>query len=60
MAVGPIVGFVLLFTTRLSPLLIDIGGSLIYTVVFPYAAIAGTLLYFDLLERHREANGGSG
>lgn len=55
-AVGPIVGFVLLFTTRMSPFLIDIGGSLIYTAVFPYAAIAGTLLYFDLLERRREAS----
>jgi Vacuolar protein sorting-associated protein 62 len=53
--VGPVVGFVLLFKTRLSPELIDAIGSVIYMVVFPYAAIAATLLYFDLLERRREA-----
>jgi Vacuolar protein sorting-associated protein 62 len=53
-AVGPIVGFVLLFTTRLSPTLIDALGSVIYTVVFPYAAIAAALLYFELRERQRE------
>jgi len=50
-AVGPVVGFVLLFTTRLSPELINVIGSVIYTIVFPYAAIAGTLLYFDLVLR---------
>jgi hypothetical protein len=52
---GPIVGFVLLFETRMSPELINAVGSLVYMVVFPYAAIAGTLLYFDLAERRREA-----
>ena len=49
---GPILGFVLLFETRMSPALIDAVGSVVYMVVFPYAAIAGTLLYFDLAERH--------
>ena len=34
---------------------IDAIGSVIYMVVFPYAAIAATLLYFDLLERRRDA-----
>ena len=53
---GPIVGFVLLFQTRMSPVLIDAIGSVLYMVVFPYAAIAGTLLYFDLLERRKDAN----
>ena len=53
--VGPVVGFVLLFQTRLSPAVIDAIGSVIYMVVFPYTAIAATLLYFDLLERRREA-----
>jgi hypothetical protein len=48
---GPILGFVLLFETRMSPALIDAVGSVVYVVVFPYAAIAGTLLYFDLDER---------
>jgi hypothetical protein len=52
--IGPVVGFVLLFETRLSPDLINAIGSLIYTAVFPYAAIAGALLYFDLDERRRE------
>jgi hypothetical protein len=52
--VGPVVGFVLLFETSFSPALIDAIGSVIYMVVFPYAAIAATLLYFDLLERRRE------
>ena len=28
-------------------------GSLVYTAVFPYAAIAGALLYFDLDEQRR-------
>ncbi len=28
-------------------------GSLVYTAVFPYAAIAGALLYFDLEEQRR-------
>jgi hypothetical protein len=52
---GPVVGFVLLFETGFSPAFIDAIGSVIYMVVFPYAAIAATLLYFDLLERRREA-----
>ncbi|HSE82266.1 MAG TPA: hypothetical protein VLA87_11355 [Gaiellaceae bacterium] len=51
---GPVVGFVLLFETGLSPALIDAVGSVIYMVVFPYTAIAGMLLYFDLLERRRD------
>ena len=51
--IGPIVGFVLLFQTRLSPDLINVIGSLVYTAVFPYAAIAGALLYFDLDEQRR-------
>ncbi len=53
--VGPVIGFVLLFETGLSPVVIDAIGSVVYMVVFPYAAVAGTLLYFDLLERHRDA-----
>ncbi len=57
---GPIIGFVLLFKTGLSPVLIDVVGSVVYMVVFPYTAIAGTLLYFDLLERRREADDGTG
>ena len=52
--IGPAVGLVLLFQTRLSPDLINVIGSLVYTVVFPYAAIASALLYFDLDEQRRE------
>jgi hypothetical protein len=52
---GPIVGFVLLFETGLSPALIDAVGSVVYMVVFPYTAIAAMLLYFDLLERRKAA-----
>ncbi|MGH3037977.1 MAG: hypothetical protein ACRDLZ_00990 [Gaiellaceae bacterium] len=51
--VGPVIGFVLLFTTGIAPIVINALGSVIYMVVFPYAAIAGTLLYFDLEERRR-------
>jgi hypothetical protein len=51
--IGPVVGFVLLFQTRLSPDLINVIGSLVYTVAFPYAALAGALLYFDLDEQRR-------
>jgi hypothetical protein len=51
---GPIVGFALLFGTSLAPVLIDAVGSVVYMIVFPYTAIAGTLLYFDLAERRRQ------
>jgi hypothetical protein len=54
-SIGPAVGFALLFQTRLSPVLINVIGSLVYVVAFPYAAIASALLYFDLHERRREA-----
>jgi hypothetical protein len=50
---GPVIGFVLLFTTGIPPWLINALGSVVYVIVFPYAAIGGTLLYFDLEERRR-------
>jgi hypothetical protein len=56
--IGPVVGFVLLFETRWSPDLINVIGSLVYTVAFPYAAIAASLLYFDLDERRRQREEG--
>ncbi len=41
---------ILLLTAR-SLTFIDITGSIIYTLVVPYAAIALTLYYFDLRTR---------
>ena len=54
-SLGPAVGIALLFETGLPPLAIDAVGSLVYTLVFPYVAVAGALLYFDLVERRRAA-----
>jgi hypothetical protein len=47
---GPIVGVLILLLTAQS-LVIDITGSIVYTLVVPYAAIALTLYYFDLQQR---------
>jgi hypothetical protein len=52
---GPIVGFVFLFLTSVDPATLNLIGSVIYVIVFPYIAIATTLLYFDLQERRKEA-----
>ena len=54
-AAGPIVGFVVLFTTPLDPQLLDLVGSAVYVIVFPFVAIAATLLFFDLKKRREEA-----
>jgi hypothetical protein len=54
-ASGPIVGFGFLIGTSLDPTIVDLIGSLVYTVTIPYVAIARTLLYFDLEERRAEA-----
>jgi hypothetical protein len=50
---GPIVGFVLLLLTSVDPKTLNLIGSLVYVIVFPYLAIATTLLYFDLNEQRR-------
>ena len=52
-ATGPIIGFVLLFTTSLDPQVIDLIGSGIYVLLLPFVAIAATLLFFDLQERRK-------
>jgi hypothetical protein len=54
-ASGPVVGFAFLLGTSLDPALVDLIGALVYTVTIPYVAIARTLLYFDLKQRHAEA-----
>jgi hypothetical protein len=54
-AAGPIVGFVVLFLTSLGPGALNLIGSVVYILVFPYLAIATTLLYFDLKARREEA-----
>jgi hypothetical protein len=48
---GPLLGVPLLLLTAQSLTFIDISGSIIYTLVVPYAALALTLYYFDLKER---------
>jgi hypothetical protein len=48
---GPIVGFVFLLLTSVDPKTLNLIGSLAYVIVFPYLAIATTLLYFDLKEQ---------
>ena len=50
---GPIVGFVFLFLTSVDPATLNLLGSVISVIVFPYLAIATTLLYFDLQERRK-------
>jgi len=52
---GPIAGFILLFLTPVDLATLNLIGSVIYAIVFPYIAIATTLLYFDLQERRKEA-----
>jgi hypothetical protein len=45
---GPLLGVLILLLTSQSLTFIDITGSIVYTLVIPYAAIALTLFYFDL------------
>jgi hypothetical protein len=48
---GPLLGVPILLLTPSSLTFIDISGSLVYTLVVPYAAIALALYYFDLEAR---------
>jgi hypothetical protein len=50
---GPLVGFALLLQGALSLHAANLASSLVYAVAVPYAAIATTYLYFDLLVRER-------
>ena len=51
---GPLLGVVILLLTSQSLTFIDIIGSIVYTLVVPWAAIALTLYYFDLEARPTE------
>jgi hypothetical protein len=52
-AVGPVLGFVLIFL-NFSLLWINLIGSLIFALFVPYVALGHTLLYFDLGARKAE------
>jgi hypothetical protein len=47
---GPILGFFLIFL-NLSPVLVNLIGSVVYALVVPYVALGRTLLYLDLSSR---------
>ncbi|MFN8160837.1 MAG: hypothetical protein U0R52_07320 [Solirubrobacterales bacterium] len=50
LVVGPVLTFALIFANLSLPL-INLIGSVIFALLIPYLAIAGTLLFFDLEER---------
>jgi hypothetical protein len=50
---GPVLGFFLIFL-NLSPVLVNLIGSVVYGLLIPYVAIGRTLLYFDLEAREAE------
>jgi hypothetical protein len=51
---GPILGFALIFL-NLSPVLVNVIGSLIFALLIPYVALGRTLLYLDLCARDEKA-----
>jgi hypothetical protein len=57
---GPLLGVVLLLVSDRSLNFINFAGSFVYTITVPFAAIALTLYYFDLDERDRDREGGTG
>jgi hypothetical protein len=54
---GPLVGALLLFATNASFDVVNLASDLVYTVSLPFAAIATTYLYFDLIARSSEGAG---
>ena len=56
LALGPIIGFALIFTTDFPLSLINVVGSIAYALVVPYTATALCLL---LLEVHQRPAGGA-
>jgi hypothetical protein len=48
---GPVLGVLILLFTAQSLTFIDVTGSIVYTLVVPFAAIALTLYHFDLQAR---------
>ena len=49
---GPFVGALLLLVTSASFDVVNLASDLVYVFVLPFAAVATTYLYFDLLSRH--------
>ena len=48
--IGPVLGFFLIFL-NLTAVLVNLIGSVVYALVFPYVALGRTLLYLDLCSR---------
>src|SRR5215208_1355127 len=48
--IGPVLGFFLIFL-NLSAVPVNLFGSIVYALVFPYVALGRTLLYLDLCAR---------
>jgi hypothetical protein len=48
---GPLVGTLLLFATNASFDVVNVASDLVYVVALPFAAVATTYLYFDLVAR---------
>jgi hypothetical protein len=57
--IGPVLGFFLIFL-NLSAVLVNLIGSVVYALVFPYVALGRTLLYLDLCTREAEAEAAGG
>jgi hypothetical protein len=55
LVLGPLVGTLLLFATNASFDVVNLASDLVYVVALPFAAIATTYLYFDLLSRNEAA-----
>jgi hypothetical protein len=51
--IGPVLGFFLIFL-NLSAVLVNLFGSIVYALVFPYVALGRTLLYLDLCAREED------
>jgi hypothetical protein len=58
LVIGPVLGFFLIFL-NLSAVLVNLIGSIVYALVFPYVALGRTLLYLDLCSRE-EAEAAAG
>jgi hypothetical protein len=56
LVLGPLVGTLLLFVTSASFDVVNLASDLVYVVALPFAAIATTYLYFDLLSRNESVS----
>jgi hypothetical protein len=55
LALGPVIGTLLLLATSASFNVINLVSGLVYTVTLPFVAVTTAYLYFDLLTRERLA-----